>query len=163
MSAVLDSSDRIDPARCHPDIRVAVTEEIMDWIEDNSSAPLIMRMYGPAGEGKLVLVQTICELCKQKGWPAASFFFSRTAPGRNNGHTLIPTIATHVVIPRNTPSYPKMYQERPLVAEQIYSNRYGGNHHRFIQLLVWCHLLLDYGKLPFLVGFWLGSAPSCHD
>jgi len=102
MSAVLDSNERIDPAKCHPDTRVAVTQEIMDWIEDGSPAPSMMRMYGPAGAGKSALAQTIGELCQKKGWLAASFFFSRTALGRNNGHTLIPTIAYQLTL-----SYPE--------------------------------------------------------
>jgi hypothetical protein len=102
MTAVLDSGERIDPARCHPDTRVAVTKKIMDWIEDSSPAPSMMRMYGPAGAGKSALAQTICELCKKRGWLAASFFFSRTAPGRNDGFALIPTIAYQLTL-----SYPE--------------------------------------------------------
>ena len=102
MAAVLDSSERIDPARCHPDTRLAVTKKIMDWIEDSSPAPSMVRMYGPAGAGKSALAQTISELCKKKGWLAASFFFSRTAPGRNNGLALIPTIAYQLTL-----SYPE--------------------------------------------------------
>jgi hypothetical protein len=64
-------------------------------------------MYGPAGAGKSALAQTIGELCKQKGWLAASFFFSRTAPGRNNGYTLIPTIVYQLTL-----SYPEI--RRPI-------------------------------------------------
>ena len=49
-------------------------------------------MHGKAGAGKSALAQTIGELCRENGLLAASFFFSRTSK-RNNGHSLIPTIA----------------------------------------------------------------------
>lgn len=59
-------------------------------------------MHGPAGTGKTALAQTIGELCKENGLLAASFFFSRTALGRNNGQTLLPTLAYQLTI-----SYPE--------------------------------------------------------
>ncbi|KIM42298.1 hypothetical protein M413DRAFT_130574 [Hebeloma cylindrosporum] len=52
----------------------------------------MMVMHGPAGSGKSALAQSIAERCKLQGWSAAAFFFSRTAPGRNNGFSLFPTI-----------------------------------------------------------------------
>jgi hypothetical protein len=93
LSARLDSSARIDPGRCNPATRVAVTKGIIDWIESDNPASSMMRILGAAGAGKTALAQSIGELCKERGWLAASFFVSRTAPGRNNGFTIIPTIA----------------------------------------------------------------------
>jgi hypothetical protein len=92
LAALLDSSERMDPARCHPSTRDAVIDEIMAWIKDGNPDPSMMVMHGPAGSGKSALAQSIAERCKLRRWLAAAFFFSRTAPGRNNGHTLIPTI-----------------------------------------------------------------------
>ena len=82
----------MDPARCHPKTREVVIEEIMAWIGDSNPAPSMMVMHGPAGSGKSALAQSIVERCKLQYWLAAAFFFSRTAPGRNNGHSLFPTI-----------------------------------------------------------------------
>ena len=69
----------------------------MAWIGDNNPAPSMMIMHGPAGSGKTALAQSIAERCKAQHWLAAAFFFSRTAPGRNNGHTLFPTIVFQLI------------------------------------------------------------------
>ena len=97
LSALLDSSERMDPAKCHPNTRDAVIEEIMAWIGDSNPAPSMMVMHGPAGSGKSALAQSIAERCKLQHWLAAAFFFSRTAPGRNNGYTLFPTILYQLI------------------------------------------------------------------
>jgi len=89
---LLDSKERIDPAKCHLKTREAVIEEIMTWIDDSNPDASMMIMYGPSGSGKSALAQSIAEQCKLQRWLGAAFFFSRTAPGRNNGHSLIPTI-----------------------------------------------------------------------
>ena len=70
----------------------------MAWIKDSSPAPSMMVMHGPAGSGKSALAQSIAERCKVQHWLAAAFFFSRTAPGRNNGHTLFPTIVYQLIL-----------------------------------------------------------------
>jgi len=92
MSAQLDSSERMDPARCNPATRVSVIKEVMAWVKDDNPKSSMMRMHGRAGAGKSALAQIIGELCRENGFLAASFFFSRTSK-RNNGHSLIPTIA----------------------------------------------------------------------
>jgi cytidylate kinase len=51
-----------------------------------------MWLYGPAGAGKSAIAQSIAALCQQANLLAASFFFSRTAGGRNDESRLIPTL-----------------------------------------------------------------------
>jgi len=97
LSALLDSSERMDTARCHPKTHEDVIEEIMAWIGDSNPAPSMMVMHGPAGSGKSAVAKSIAERCKLQYWLAATFFFSRTAPGRNNGHTLFPTIVYQLI------------------------------------------------------------------
>ena len=70
-----------------------------------------MRILGAAGAGKTALAQSIGELCKERGWLAASFFVSRTAPGRNNGFAIIPTIAYQLAS-----SYP---EARPFIGNGV--------------------------------------------
>ena len=111
ISARLDSSERIDPGRCKPATRVAVTKEIIDWIESDNPASLMMRILGAASAGKTALAQSIGELCKERVWLAASFFVSRTAPGRNNGFAIIPTIAYQLAS-----SYP---EARPFIGNGV--------------------------------------------
>ncbi|KAF8802012.1 hypothetical protein BYT27DRAFT_7197473 [Phlegmacium glaucopus] len=87
-----DSSERYDPPKCHPSTRVAVLQHIMTWINDLQKILFFMWLYGPAGAGKSAIAQSIAELCHEANILAASFFFSRTAVGRNDESRLIPTL-----------------------------------------------------------------------
>ncbi|KAF8802055.1 hypothetical protein BYT27DRAFT_7113565 [Phlegmacium glaucopus] len=88
-----NSSERYDPPKCHPSTRVAVLQHIMTWINDLQKLFFFMWLYGPAGAGKSAIAQSIAELCHDANILAASFFFSRTAVGRNDESRLIPTLA----------------------------------------------------------------------
>ena len=87
-----NSSERYDPPKCHPSTRVAVLEHIMSWILDLQKICFFMWLYGPAGAGKSATAQSIAELCHEANLLAASFFFSRTAVGRNDESRLIPIL-----------------------------------------------------------------------
>ncbi|KAF8801492.1 hypothetical protein BYT27DRAFT_7341968 [Phlegmacium glaucopus] len=87
-----NSSERYDPPKCHPSTRVAVLQHIMTWINDLQKLCFFMWLYGPAGAGKSAIAQSIAELCYNANILAASFFFSRTAVGRNDESCLIPTL-----------------------------------------------------------------------
>ncbi|KAF8801253.1 hypothetical protein BYT27DRAFT_7310893 [Phlegmacium glaucopus] len=80
------------PPKCHPSTRVAVLQHIMAWINDLQKILFFMWLYGPAGAGKSAIAQSIAELCHDANILAASFFFSRTAVGRNDESRLIPTL-----------------------------------------------------------------------
>ncbi|KAF8951917.1 hypothetical protein BDZ97DRAFT_832186 [Flammula alnicola] len=75
----------------------------MEWIEDPDNLRWFLWLYGPAGSGKSAIAQTIAEMLHAAGILAASFFFSRTAAGRNNDRLFIPTIAFQLclLIPEN--------------------------------------------------------------
>jgi NACHT domain len=96
-----NSNERFDPPKCYPNTRTAILDEIMSWVENShstSSSTPIMWLYGPAGAGKSAIVQTITEKCNALRWLAASFFFSRTAAGRNDEKRLIPTITYQLTL-----------------------------------------------------------------
>jgi hypothetical protein len=76
---------------------VAIREEIMEWTKAiEARRKLILWMYGPAGSGKTAIGQSIAEECKKRGLLAASFFFSRTAAGRNDMTRVVATIAYQI-------------------------------------------------------------------
>jgi molybdopterin-guanine dinucleotide biosynthesis protein len=61
----------------------------MEWVKaPEAMRKLILWMYGPAGSGKTAIAQSIAEECKERGLLAASVFFSRSAPGRNDTDTM---------------------------------------------------------------------------
>ncbi|KAF8798344.1 hypothetical protein BYT27DRAFT_6902614 [Phlegmacium glaucopus] len=90
-----NSAERYDPPKCHPKTRIAVLKKIMDWVqglEDSERRCYFMWLYGPAGAGKSAIAQSIAERCHALKLLAASFFFSRTAAGRNDHSRLIATL-----------------------------------------------------------------------
>ncbi|KAF8991824.1 hypothetical protein BDQ17DRAFT_1432803 [Cyathus striatus] len=95
-----ESAERADPPKCHPNTRLTVISEIMEWVDSEDLTKRIMWLNGAAGVGKSAIAQTIAERCSQEGKLISSFFFSRTATtaGRNEGSRLIPTIAYHLVL-----------------------------------------------------------------
>ncbi|KDR78480.1 hypothetical protein GALMADRAFT_63788 [Galerina marginata CBS 339.88] len=99
-----DSSERLeyDPPKCHPETRVAVIQAIIDWIEDGQKTTFIKWLNGAAGVGKSAIAQKIAELCHESGRLAASFFWSRSAAGRNDKERLIASLAYQLctVIPQ---------------------------------------------------------------
>ncbi|KAF8168903.1 hypothetical protein BJ912DRAFT_913138 [Pholiota molesta] len=69
----------------------------MEWISaPEARLKFILWMYGPAGSGKTAIGQSIAEECRKKGLLAASFFFSRTAAGRNDTKRVVATIAYQI-------------------------------------------------------------------
>jgi len=71
----------------------------MVWVEQcpDNLALFFLWMYGPAGAGKTAIAQTIAELCAEANLLAASFFFSRTAAGRNDNSRLVATLTWQLI------------------------------------------------------------------
>jgi hypothetical protein len=94
MGAFHDGTECGDPPRCHPQTRIAIRAEIMEWVRaPPAMRKLILWMYGPAGSGKTAIAQSIAEECARLRLLAASFFFWRSAAGRNNTSRFVATIA----------------------------------------------------------------------
>ncbi|KAF8987844.1 hypothetical protein BDQ17DRAFT_1258173, partial [Cyathus striatus] len=83
--------------KCHPETRTAVINDIMSWVDSKNSKEKIMWLRGPAGAGKSTIAQTVAEKCDKENKLVSSFFFSRSA-GRDDGHKLVPTIASEMMI-----------------------------------------------------------------
>ena len=99
--AVHNSAERYDPPKCHPNTREAVIKKIMDWVQGLGELErrcYFMWLYGPAGAGKSAIAQTIAEICHELKLLAASFFFSRTAAGRNDHSHLIATLTYQLCV-----------------------------------------------------------------
>ncbi|KAM6499301.1 hypothetical protein JOM56_004809, partial [Amanita muscaria] len=91
--AALHDSAEQDPDRCcHPGTRKAVLRRLRDWFDNPNPTDGIFWLHGPAGAGKSAIAQTIADEYKKRG-VAATFFFHRSDPSRNDGNRLFPTIA----------------------------------------------------------------------
>ena len=93
-----NSAERYDPPKCHPETRVAVIQEIIDWIQDGQRTSFIKWLNGPAPAGKSAIAQEIAEWCYKLGLLAASFFWSRNASGQNNETWLITSLAYQLLL-----------------------------------------------------------------
>jgi sigma54-dependent transcription regulator len=76
-----DSDELYDAPKCHPHTRLAVLNEIMEWVGNAESAreDFMLWLFGPAGAGKSAIAKRIAELTFQNGLLIATFFFSRTS------------------------------------------------------------------------------------
>jgi hypothetical protein len=90
--ALVDSSDRVPPPRCHEGTREKIQNLLIQWLESQLRPWKIIWLYGPAGTGKSAVAQTFAEHCASQYRLGAAFFFSR-ANGRNDPKTVVPTIA----------------------------------------------------------------------
>ncbi|KAF5339915.1 hypothetical protein D9758_015015 [Tetrapyrgos nigripes] len=96
VGAFHDSETRYPPPKCHPKTRKAVLSDISSWIRGAEAETPVHWLYGPAGAGKSAIAQTLAEsfACTEQGnHLAASFFFSRSDPSRNNPKSLIMVIS----------------------------------------------------------------------
>jgi len=94
--AAYNSQERFPPSRCHLGTRTEILSEIEGWVGAGRGATKLLWLHGPAGAGKSAIAQTVAETCAKRGQLAASFFFSRSNPGRNSLKYLFPTIALQI-------------------------------------------------------------------
>ncbi|KIL69068.1 hypothetical protein M378DRAFT_64399, partial [Amanita muscaria Koide BX008] len=87
-----DSSAQDPTRRVHPGTRQYVLKRIRDWVDNSSAKERILWLHGPAGVGKSAIAQTIARSYAQEKL-AATFFFFRSDPGRNDGNRLFTTLA----------------------------------------------------------------------
>ena len=97
LGAFHNAAERFDPPKCYPNTREAILAKIEAWVKERpeNGECLVLWMYGPAGAGKSAIAQSIAELCE--ALLAASFFFSRTAAGRNDNSRLVSTIVWQLI------------------------------------------------------------------
>ncbi|KAF8871388.1 hypothetical protein CPB84DRAFT_792515 [Gymnopilus junonius] len=127
--AMHDSKDEYDRPKCHPATCKAIIDEIIDWVEnDNLNYPFLW-MNGPVGSGKSTIARTIAKILTStephEGSFAASFFFRKTVPGRNNPTRLVATIAYQLT--RHVPKVKKhiavALEKEPFVFDQSYEDQ----------------------------------------
>lgn len=99
--AAFDSHVDEHEARCHPDTRVDLQQEIMAWAE-NPHGECIFWLNGMAGTGKSTISRTVAQYFSDKGVLGASFFFKRGERDRGNAARLFPTIAAQLVVEEPT-------------------------------------------------------------
>ncbi|KAJ2911752.1 hypothetical protein MD484_g8660, partial [Candolleomyces efflorescens] len=77
--AIHDSAERCDAPKCQEHTRVAVQDDLYDWLQNGDGEPSeqlskIKWITGPAGSGKTAIMGSLSERCKGNGLLAATFF-----------------------------------------------------------------------------------------
>ncbi|KAF8982598.1 hypothetical protein BDQ17DRAFT_1222082, partial [Cyathus striatus] len=100
LSASHRSAELYDAPKCHPETRIAVTNDIISWVHSDNQDQPILWMHRPAGAEKFSIAQTVAERCWDEKFLIASFFFSHTdtTNGRDNGNHLMPTIVYQMTV-----------------------------------------------------------------
>ncbi|KIK61957.1 hypothetical protein GYMLUDRAFT_165524, partial [Collybiopsis luxurians FD-317 M1] len=137
VGAAYDAEQRFPPPNCYPGTRTQTLEILRNWVSDSTKTASTYWLYGAAGLGKSAIAQTISEEFANSHL-AASFFFSRTDPTRNNLEHFFTTIslqlaASHVLGPilsefidltvrreRNIVHAPLEHQFQELIAKPCY-------------------------------------------
>ncbi|KAJ3508375.1 hypothetical protein NMY22_g16638 [Coprinellus aureogranulatus] len=79
MSAIHSSDARSNAPTCYPETRVAVQQDIFNWIgreEGDPRARQLLWVAGPAGAGKSAIAASLVERCEKDNVLVANFFFS---------------------------------------------------------------------------------------
>ncbi|KAE9410683.1 hypothetical protein BT96DRAFT_234785 [Gymnopus androsaceus JB14] len=90
--AFYNSEQRFPPPNCHPGTRTEVLGILRSWITDVADSTSIYWLYGAAGVGKSAVAPTISEEFAASHL-AATFFFARADPSRNNPTSFVTTIS----------------------------------------------------------------------
>jgi hypothetical protein len=91
----VDSRDRDPPPRCHPETRKNLRNRARIWLGHSGRHSRLRYIWGPAGEGKSAIAQSIAEESKKGGNLGASIFFSKLND-HDDMDCVIPTIAAQL-------------------------------------------------------------------
>ncbi|KDR84402.1 hypothetical protein GALMADRAFT_237253 [Galerina marginata CBS 339.88] len=102
---------------CHPGTRIAILDYLIAWATALTYPHPIIWLHGPAGTGKSAIQRTVAQLLYEKKLLLASFFFFRTAVGRNSAYNFIATISYQLAlsIPATRPHIGQAVEMNPII------------------------------------------------
>jgi hypothetical protein len=123
--ASFNSHDEEHNARCLPNTRTKLLDQITRWATDKSSKPVfwLSRM---AGTGKSTIARTVAQSFASSGQLGASFFFKRGEGERGNASRFFTTIATDLVVhePGMLARIKKALDEDPAVSQRALKDKF---------------------------------------
>ncbi|KAF7363730.1 putative nwd2 protein [Mycena sanguinolenta] len=111
VKASYNSDSQFSRGDCLPGTRESLLSDINKWITSDRGSPPVCWVSGPAGVGKSAVALTVAKACAKDNGLAASFFFCRSDPRRNNPSFLMLSIA-HGLLTLMPPL-------RPLIEQRI--------------------------------------------
>jgi hypothetical protein len=94
--ASFDSHNEEHNARCLPNTRTKLLDEITTWANSKDDKSIFW-LSGMAGTGKSTIARTVARLFASRGQLGASFFFKKGEGERGNASRFFTTIATDLV------------------------------------------------------------------
>ncbi|KAI1559940.1 AAA-16 domain containing protein [Pyrenophora tritici-repentis] len=94
--ASFNSHNEEHNARCLPNTRTELLDQITKWANDKDSKPIFW-LCGMAGTGKSTIARTIAQSFASHGQLGASFFFKKGEGERGNASRFFTTMATDLV------------------------------------------------------------------
>ncbi|KAJ7611130.1 hypothetical protein DFH06DRAFT_1345676 [Mycena polygramma] len=105
-----DPADSHDQPRCHPETRIEMQEQLLNWCLNSQwpyvkwdkliykTEPSVLWLHGPAGAGKSAIMRTLSERLDAEGRLGGTFFFKRGHATRGNPRVLFATIALQLAV-----------------------------------------------------------------
>jgi hypothetical protein len=125
IGASFNSHNEEHNARCLPDTRTELLDEITTWA-NNKDGKSIFWLSGMAGTGKSTIARTIAQAFASRGQLGASFFFKKGEGERGNASRFFTTIATNLVAcePGMLPSIRKSLDEDSTIAHKSLKDQF---------------------------------------
>ncbi|KAJ7870215.1 hypothetical protein B0H13DRAFT_2669870 [Mycena leptocephala] len=98
LEALYDSADSFPQARCHPETRLNMLDDLYKWATRPESRCSLRWLHGPAGAGKSAIMQTLCRRLDEDSRLGGSFFFKRGHANCGNAKTLFATLAYQLAL-----------------------------------------------------------------
>ncbi|KAI4949110.1 hypothetical protein J4E91_005574 [Alternaria rosae] len=125
IGASFNSHNEEHNARCLPDTRTKLLDEITTWANDKDGKSIFW-LSGMAGTGKSTIARTIAQAFASRGQLGASFFFKKGEGERGNASRFFTTIATNLVAcePGMLPSIRKTLDEDSTIAHKSLKDQF---------------------------------------